>query len=408
MEKHQEKDLTFYDILGSAFKHKVLIAIITIAITIIGTLYIALIGNKNKTYYESTFQLQYPESKTLTNPDGSQFDMYSIISLESLNNVKKSDKKYEDINVQNMYFDNGITISSESVEENNKTITKFTVSAKSTYFNSRELAKDFISEVAKMSLSNIMNNFEEIQQTGYESSYGQLLDYNDILNLFDLQTDTLISSYTTKIDSFGNLLVNDKNLTIHRLEIENYATSNSTDLLRGEIKANGYANRSDVLAQNYQIKIDILNKEKDANLIILSELNSVATNNQSAQKRITELTERNVVISNEIDLLNEKIAFANGTKNVENDTAYKLFVDKINAYHEKMLEFTDLHTSNIEAIYKRSVVKFDSPSIISTTGDTSIIIAGAISLVIGFVLSMAVALIISGIERKKEECEQTE
>lgn len=407
MENNKTIEINLGEIFGKIFRHKIILLAVTLIITILGTLLIGVKGN-NKVEYTSTFSLEYPNSKTLTFPDGSKFQYTDIISLSTLKEVKDKNTTYSNIDVEKMSSDGDITIKHEV--DNLTQNSSYTISVKKSYFESKEVAKSFIADLANTPLEKIESIINEIQYTDYVSTYDNLISYDKKINLFNDQLNGLITAYDKAVESFGNITVNNKALNTHKQEVENYLLINPISILQYDITVNGYAYKSEQLAKEYELERELshqallVNNKKIEGLQeqISDLLNSIdgSTNVQITEllyPRLAELVEENASIARQIEILDKKISYAKGEKEPNTE-----FEGKLATYHENVKALTETYTKNVIAIYKnQSSVSFASSSIINETEPLSIIIAGLVSLIVGLIIACGASLIAETIKEKK-------
>ncbi len=401
MDNKQSAEITWGYIFGKIFKHYATLMAITIIVAILGTFLINY-SNRGKVEYSSTFSIEYPNSQLLTYPDGSAFQYTDIISLSTLKTIKDSNDEYSDIDVEKMSSEGDIAIS-RAIDDITKNFS-YTISVKKNYFQSKELAKSFIADLATSPLKKVKSTIQDMQHSNYVSSYNGLLSYDQKVLLFNSQLNFLLKSYDDCISKYGNITVNNKSLITHKQEVENYLCTRPTSVLQSEIAIYGYAFRDDELAREYENEQKVFIAQVEENEKELADIettiNNPATNPQllsSYYSRKTELQKENAIISKQIANLTDKIAYAKGDIPVNTE-----FESKLANYHSKVEEFTNNYANNIIAIYEnQSSVSFDYSSVISESESTSIIVAVLIGLIIGFIIACIVCLIVDGVKNKK-------
>ena len=404
--ENKSKELTFIDILEIIFKRKILLAVITLIITIVGTLFLGVVYSKNNTQYSTSFILEYPGSSTLTLPDGSNLKYTEFISEESLTKVKNSNVNYKNINVKALALSNGISISQEIVPNSaNKNDTIYTITIKANYFPNREIAKSFMKDLASLPILEIREMVSNTTHDSYLTAYDNAVSFDNKLSLLNTQRYYLINSYNDIIEIIGNISVNGKSLSAYRQTIDNYFLLNSLDLLIGEFNREGYAPKNELLAIQYQTEIDTLTKKQQDNQAVIDAIRTELGKTEYANKeidvtKIAELVEENATIAQKIETLQHQLQYAQGTQ--INETNYLAFVSNLEKFHTKVTDFTNEYVKNINTAYEQlSFVSFNSSSIVTTSGGISIIIAGGISFIVGIMIASFLILFLHAMKNRK-------
>lgn len=405
--ENKSKELTFGDLLSIIFKRKILLAAITLIITILGTLFLGVVYNNDKAYYTTSFVLDYPGVENLTLPDGSSLKYSNFISQNSLEKVKDSNSNYSEIDVETLALSDDISISQEIITNSaNKKDTVYTITIKSKYFPNKEVAKSFIKDLSTLPINNVKEMVKNSRHDGYLNAYTSSVSLDNKLNFLESQKTYLLEAYDTTITALGNISVNNKSLLSHKQSVENYFAINSLDLLVSEFEREGYAPISEALAKSYQLEIDALLNKKSSNEAIIEEIraelgNPAYSNKQFDSTRILELLEENALITVKVEALNRKLNYAKGL--TLNDEAYNSFNNKVNDLYNNLTNFTNEYTQNINLIYEQlSSITFEYSSIIKEKGSISIAIAGAASFIVGFMAACMISITIDVILKRKK------
>ena len=126
-----DEGLSLSELFHIIFNRKWLLLIITAVITLIGTLGIVLIINNKKETYTADFTISFPTNNNVY-PDGTRFNYLDMISYDNLKEVKDSNATFKNINIQDMYEKNHITIATTS--NNTDETNKYSISVKGKYF----------------------------------------------------------------------------------------------------------------------------------------------------------------------------------------------------------------------------------------------------------------------------------
>lgn len=403
--ENKSKELTFIDILQIIFKRKVPLTVITLIITIVGTLLLGIVYNNSNAYYTTSFSLDYPGSTNLTMPDGSNLKYSDFISQKSLEKVKNSNATYSKIDVVSLALSDDISISQEIITNSaGRKDTVYTITVKAKYFESKEIAKAFLKDLSTLPINSVKDMVKNTIHDSYLSAYETSVSFDNKLSFLQAQKDYIINAYDVTITSIGNIYVNNKSLTAHKQDVENYFLINSLELLVSEFESNGYAPKNDALANSYELEKDALKAQLKSNELILETIkmhlgDNAYTGKEFDATRILELSEENALINEKLVALKKKLAYAKG-ENIEDfkidEEACAIFNNKVKVFYTKLDEFTNEYTNNVNAIYEQlSTISFENSSIIKEKGGISIPIAGIASFVIGFLLASLFIIITS-------------
>ncbi len=406
--ENKSKELTFGDLVEIVFKRKVLLAVITLTITIAGTLLLGIVYNNGNSNYTTSFSLDYPGSANLTMPDGSNLKYSDFISQKSLETVKKSNSSYSKIDVVSLALFDDISISQEIVTNSaERKDTVYTITVKSKYFPNKEVAKAFLKDLSTLPINNVKEMVKNTIHDSYLTAYKNSISYDNKLNFLEAQKEYLLSAYDTTISSLGNISINNKSLSTYKQDVENYFLINSLELLKSEFEREGYAPIDKGLVKSYTSEIETLTAKKLSNdkiiVAIRTEIGrSEYSDKQIESTRILELIEENVLISEKIKTLETKLAYAKGEKTT-NEQEYSNFRTKLNNFYENIDNYTNDYIKNVNSIYEQlSAITFENSSIIKEKGGISIPIAGGASLILGFIIASIVNILIYFIKSKKE------
>ncbi len=406
--ENKSKELTFGDLINIIFKHKILLASITLIITVLGTIILGVFYNNSNASYTTSFVLDYPGIETLTLPDGSNLKYTNFISQSSLEKVKDSNDSYSSIDVEALALSDDISISQEIVTNSaNKKDTVYTITIKAKYFPDKDIAKAFLKDLSTLPINTIKEMVKNTVHDGYLTAYDNSISFDNKLSFLEAQKAYLLEAYDTTITSLGNISVNNKSLVAYKQNVENYFSINSLELLLSEFEREGYAPISDALASQYQLEINALETKKALNEAIIKEIrteigNSAYTGKEFDSTRIIELLEENALIAEKVNVLNIKLNYAKGT--TINNEALESFTNRLNGFYANIDAFTTEYTQNINSIYEQlSSISFENSSIIKEKGSISIALAGVASFIVGFIISSIVILIVHNTKKKKLE-----
>ncbi len=404
--ENKSKELTFGDLIHIIFKRKILLAVITLIITILGTLFLEIVYNQNQSYYTTSFTLNYPGVENLTLPDGSSLKYADFISSSSLEKVKNSKEEYKNIDTQNITLKNDISISWQVVSNSaNKKDTVYTIKVKAKYFNDKDLAKSFLQDLATLPINNIKDMVKSTNHREFLNALKELELYDEQVKYLEEQKKYLLETYSSTITSLQNLSINVSSLSMQKQLLEN---DTSIDVLKSELDSKGYAPKTDSAKLSYRSKINALTAKKISNDKVIeairTELENPAYNGKQFDlSKLIELIEENTVITEEINSLNVKLEYASSTDTVESEEL-KTFKSNLTNVKDKFDNYTLKFENAVFSIYDNlSSTTFETSAIIEETGSISIIISGAISFILGFIVASGTILIIDFAKKKREE-----
>ncbi len=407
--ENEMKELTLFDILKRVFKHKIILISITLVITILGTLFLGVFYSKDNATYSTSFTLTYPKSESSIYPDGSNLIYTDFISEDNLQIIKNNKlEEYKSIDIEEMSLRNDISISQTTKD----TKTVYTVTIKQKYFNNRELAKKFLTDIASLPILKIIEMAQSTSHDDFINAYTSEIRYENKLELLETQKNFLIESYNKAIESYGNLTLqkddtSTSTLMEYKQSIVNYFSWNSISLLSSYLTVKGYAPENKELEKIYLTQKSVVEFELDIikNLIETESLQN--SNTPGDYVTLAYLQEEQIKLEKEIKTLDNKIKFANGDypTNLSQDEKleYESFKNDLDEIYNKILYFLNEYAQNIEEIYETSsFVSFTTTSVI--TEDNSIGIFGSIviSCIVGFILACFCSLIYHEVKRRKK------
>ena len=369
-----EENITFKEIIKRIKAKGLLFLILSLIIFLISILSIELIYNKNYQNYEVKFEYTTRELKDNTFPNGSIFDYRSIINIDSLNTVKKSNDLYSDIDVSEIANNNDIHI----INENNT----YTLTISNKYFKNRGIAKKFITDLIRYTVqrvsSKMVDNFDYI--TLYEAA-----------NSYDLKISYLEKQYKAileELDIIESIYGKRKMLLKLRNDIEAFFDENTFNDLYNELKINGYiydyeANKERLINQKNLLENEkeLLSYKRSKIQEHINDLANIGFDNIN----IDSYTNSIIELSNQIIDIEAEIASIDLMLENNDNT---IFEDKLFSYESKLIDYTNkvddyrIHFFNeIDHIYYYDNIK----------------LKGGINSVVGILISTTISLLASTI-----------
>lgn len=420
--KREDEGISLIELIHIIFRRKWILFGVTLGIFVLAIVFSSVVLNRNKEYYSVTFSLEYPESSNYKYPDGTSFNYRKIISYDNLVFAKESNQKYKNIDIDTMYEKNAIQIAELTKTVNGNTIPsgEYTLAAKARYFNSKDVAKDFLSELTNVPIVKVNEIMANMDYDSNLSNYNNSTVYESQIDYLVAQRDFIINGYNNLIDYYSNGLMvtsikddNNKTKTLKEYlsEVEIYFDNNKIDSLKSELDANGYVKDASYL-ETIILKRDLLIQEKEENerkidaltLQLKNLVNEVYSGSslnpsyESFNTQIAELTTRNVELDSQIELLNKYIN-ESGNVSVYDKLAFEA---KLDNYYKALVEFTNTYKSVVQATYKEnSVVDYHYNSIVVLEGSVKTLYVAILGLVGGFVVASVIILIMDLPKYKK-------
>ncbi len=420
MNNNNEEGITLLQIFKVMLGRKLLLLIITLAITIVGTLAIVLGYNNLTQTYTTTFGYSNPNLFDDKYVDGSSFNYQTLIDEDTLKDLVKSDSEFKSIDIDQMIDDEGITITV------NKTINQteteiivsekdYTITVNSKYFKNKKQAKAFVKAVTELPLKKNDQVIESVKNDNYLTSYASNNDFISKANNLVSQYNYLMSSYKDLISNYDNMLVDGMSLSSYQNNLLAFYNESSLSMLCDEIIANIYVldyetnkeefnNQYEYYKNKYDLNVKTINALQEKVDYLLSKSSNVTSLELSDyNSKIAEYTIENIEYQNKMKYYGNALG-----KYETTDSNYvvkatteenKAFASKLDNYYNEIKKFTDTYTSvSTSAIKSCDKAYYNSTNIVSINGGISAVLAIAISLVLGLVIACITNLIV---DRKK-------
>lgn len=406
MEEQYEEGIELKTIIKVAFGRKILLACITILITIIGVLGIELVYNKSKEKYVASFEYSLPGINDGRYIDGSNFNYKTLISLDNLRDAKDSNDNFKALDVEKMYSKNDIEITYTYQDDKNNELKNpyYTISIKEKYFKTSEQAGDFVEILANYPIEKTL---EIVKNTKYDynlTSYNSALTYEAQIDYLNSQINLLNDKYSSLITNYGDLHIDNEQISEHQAKLTLYFVNNPLSILSNELEIKGYVKNHSFTLPQLETQIEYLKDEYDRNEVLIGkyktlieailEKTTIAVDIGNYTAEIAKLTNRNAAIDKELSILEAKVTSVSNA--VETPQA---FITDLNAAKDALVTFTDEYAEVEKKVYNDyNQVFFANKAIVELDGGISFIISIAISLVAGLAVGCVVNLIL---DRKK-------
>lgn len=426
--KCEDEGISLIELIHIIFRRKWILLGVTLGIFILSILFSSLVLNRNKEYYSVTFSLEYPESSNYKYHDGTSFNYRKIISYDNLVLAKESNQKYKNIDVDSLFETNSIQIAEVTQTVNGNTIPsgEYTLAAKAKYFNSRDVAKEFLRDLTNVPIVKVNEIIANMDYDSNLSNYSNSTVYDSQINYLVAQRDFIINGYNNLINYFSSGLMvtsikddNNKTKTLKEYlsDVEIYFDNNKIDSLKSELDANGYVKDSSYL-ETIVLRRDLLIKEKEENVKKIEALtlqlknlvndvysgSSLNPSYESFNTQIAELTTTNVALDSQIELLNKYIN-ESGNVSVSDKLAFEA---KLDNYYRALVEFTNTYRSVVQSTYKEnSNVDYHYNSVVILEGSVKTLYVAILGLVGGFAVASIIILIMDLPKYKKNDQKTT-
>lgn len=418
--EEKEDGLSIGEIFHVIFIKKWLLLVVTLAIAIVGMVFVQFIYNPSSIEYETTFQIKFPDVYTTSDderfyPDGQEFLYQEFISLENLQRAKDKDESFKSINIEKMKYKNDISIQEYEITINEEPVKMqiYSIYILKKYFVNEEQAVNFFDALINVPRDVIIEKIETIEYDKSLKQFNLVKDYESKVNSLISQKDSIIAKYNTLITKYStaqSILLEDGNkLAINEAltEVESYFIRYDLNGLLVEIEENGYVNPDDI---EYYVTIE----NNKASLVRERTINESKIENLNAQyKKIVELSGNQTIIIqdimssiNELTCRNAEIDYIitnvydkilNTRDENNNDEVYqeklRKFDERLTTYYNKLIEFTDTYKKfEINSYKENTKILVSAGSVITSAGGFNVLLALAVFLVVGFIIGCGVNL----------------
>lgn len=400
-EEREESGVTLGEILRIIFSQKWLVLIITAVITVAGTLGIYFGMNNSKREYSASFVLNLPGSSSASSnyvyPDGTTFYYSDIVSTQTLKSVKDTSVMFSGIDVEKMAENGKITITRTRTQTSSNLDSyeiSYKISAKANCFKDKSTARSFI--VALANVPGLYLTEMDIDYDSYIVAAEGANNYENEINYLKEQLDYIVRLYTQLIEEYKpDFVISDgKTLQNNMQDVKAYLETNTLDNLNTQAKENGYLKSADLVPQ---YEIQLVQAKKD-----LSDAEFALENMKAGSSELSQNAEAIRQQANRVSELKRKVETL--TKYVESSVADvpQNYKSALAAAKSAVSDFTVKFKQAATTVYgTSSMVSFATSNIISTDGETSLIISFVLSLVIGLVIAMIVGFIVGRVRGRK-------
>ena len=401
-----ERGLTLGEIFKVIFKRIWWVLGATVLGLIAAVLISELWYNRETEYYTVSYEIVYPDSGSGKYPDGSDLFAEESISLTTLSDIKNgrysesNPDEFKGIDVNDMYVDDGISISERVVRSEDGNIKRtYTLTVKAKYFSSQPQAHAFMRTVADYPVNRVKSIMTDKDYVASLSGYGDAPTYDEKISALIAQKNYLESEYS-KLSAYG-----DKAAT-GIASLRNIFTASQQSEIKAHITAFRYVLNPETYKNGAAAETASLNKQIEDNKKIIEDLRAEQKNSNISsdtsstvidpyEDRIAAIIENNGKLQNRIDEINETLtAIESYTAEGAQKDAKQAFDARIDEIRAQLEEAADsLKTVSVSIYNDNSRAVFSSNKIEPQGGLhwAASVILGAL---VGCILSSIVVCII--------------
>lgn len=408
-ENIEEQGVTLGQIFSVIIYNKLRLLITTLICFVLICLVAVLGYNRNANTY--TIKYNYDDG-FLENGiycNGTKFDLSDVYYY--LEPVKSSSTEYNNINIEKLQKNNDISIIKINETNSNDEIidTYYEISAKAKYFDSKEQATSFLTDIIKYGIVYSISLMDYSDLNVNLSSANEATTYELEIEYLQKQKELLVSSYNTLIDTYGDLAYEDESgkkvkLSTRIEQIMLYFENHKLSTMQYELEENGFVKNDNNQKYYSSLKYE-LTQEYESNGLKLKQLKeqredliTKATEGGSLQSldlstyndQIISLTLRNVDIEKELEIIEKYLN--NSSSSISDEQ--KQFDERLTSVYEKLISFTDEYIYYNDKCINEYKIVYKTASKVEENGGFSIIIIALLGAIVGVCAGACVNLIV--------------
>lgn len=439
MEEEFESHINWSAVFRIIKKRLVIIVAIALVLAIVCALLTAFVLNNGKDTYSLSFDLKSPTSGY---PDGTSFNINSLVYAESLQEIKDDGgEQFSSLDITKL-SSGGIKIIDNAVPaQEGETVTytsRYTIQTTSGYFDSFEQATAFMRAVAEKYVLEVNTRLATRNYSTWESEFANATTYDAQLSALSNQYNSILSTYDgfTSTRAYADFVPATLNESANTLTISQLRTQaegqigDDLSALKTGQATNGYVLISDnsyyYLTSQVEAlelersentdKIDALTAERDelvSQLVAAGGADSssvnIAATFESFNSSIASLTQRNVEIAYDLNRLYKSLGYtpsgegAATTWTPPSETTYnqapESFTKEITSIYNQIKTNTSVMEAAVKALYAEfTKVEFAQAEAQVESGGTSVIL---VTIAVFVVAALAAGVIFSLAEYQK-------
>ena len=393
----EDQGLSLMDVWKLILKKKIIGFISFGFVTILCFILILFVYNPLRGSYEATFYYKWYGIENNKYANGMVFNYYDIISLESLEEVKKENTAYQSIDVEAL----ADSINIEVIKEN------YIITASSSYFQSDAQAKAFLTDLIELPYQKALHlNFDfKANLVGYERSkkLTSKLDY------LENQLNVVLNGYKNMISYFGDIEIDGTYLSSLYRNAEAFSSNNALSEYKYIAYQNYYMTKEEyeTIVKEQEALLTEQNLLRERKKVLLESLSNIYTNsngNTYMDTSIANYLNSLHTLDSRLMTIDESLRLIEGASTGKyNEQESSLFLEQLDEYKEELDSLSSEYTNSVNQVLEENTI-FNLQSI-KTKGKISFILAVPVSILLGIVSGLGIAFLFAFIEsnRKKEE-----
>lgn len=394
----EEEGLSLMDVWSLILKKKIIGSIVFGITTILFLILILFVYNPLNVKYEANFNYNWYGIENNKYANGTVFNYYDIISLDSLKKVKESNRSYSDINVEGLAENIKI-----EVDEND-----YFIKASGVYFKSDAQAKAFLEDLIYLPYQRALNlNFDfKANLVGYERAK----KISSKLNYLENQLNIVLKGYENMISYFGDIEIDQTYLSSLYRNVEVFASNNDLKEFEYIAYQKYYMTKeeynSTVKEKNALItEQELLRERKKVLLESLSNIYTSSNGNTYMDTSIANYLNSLHTLDARLMSINEALRLIEGaTAGKYNEEESQQFLEQLEEYKNELESLTSEYTESVNHVLEENTLLNFQP--IQVKGKISFILAVPLSLLLGTATGLGSAFIIAFIGYNKNKREK--
>lgn len=410
----EEKGLNLMDIFRTILSQKWLAVIIAVAVTAVGILGIRFIYNPLVSEYVVKFNLNLPDFNNnytyYKYDDGTVLYYVSMVTPESIEKVKATDKAFNDIDSEDLKLELSVenyVVTNSSASGTAETEKRFVLRANTRDFSNEKVARDFLKGIAEIPVKYLK---DIAIHSGYYLDFAEsAVDYETQIGNIKNQVEFLRGEYRNLINKYGYSFTvpsTGRSLQYYLLELDDYIGNNNNNNKIGnlltEAKTNKYIKSEELKVKGGKYDLDL--KEYRNNLEgeerTLERLLQVAAMDSGSAS----------VVKAQSDLVEDyKKRIEDTTSYMENGVTNAEYEQKVNTVMEEVKAFTKNYETVLTEVYKKAAfVSYYDSAVIDTEGEMKLLTSCILSLAVGVIAALITAYAVGAAKLAKKNAPATE
>lgn len=382
----EDEGLSLKDIYNIIMKKKFYL-IISFLIFFIAIL-IGIYGfyNKINEGYELNVSYSWYGIENNNYANGKRFNYYDIISKSNIKQVKDSDDKYSDIDVERL-------AESLSIKKDKE---EYLIKVSNYNFPNKNIAKDFLYELIHLPYQEALSLSFDYE--AYLKAYDDASKIISKINYLEKQMSLLITGYSDLIDNFGDINVLGSSIRSKLEEVEVYNLNHPLDQYKFLAYKNTYLTEEEYKFSQQEIAyLDTLRTQLLASKnqlyqtvnTISGKLDIAVTN---YYKALYEIDYNIINVEQRLSLLNQ---VSSGNYSAAES---KIFLDKLTEHKSNISDLTKIYTETLRTVINDTTLI--NVNEYKPTGQIGIVSGALISFIAALFLGLAISLFLGFIDKK--------